>query len=78
MKDSMKIYNQMAKEMGKTTQEVANAANDWLRAGYNAEESAKLIKNSMQLSTVGMMDAAKATEVLISTKKGWKLATDDM
>jgi hypothetical protein len=47
MKDSLKIYNQMAKEMGKTTQEVANAANDWLRAGYNAEESAKLIKNSM-------------------------------
>jgi hypothetical protein len=47
MKDSMKIYNQMAKEMGKTTQEVAAAANDWLRAGYNAEESAKLIKNSM-------------------------------
>ena len=78
MKDSLKIYNQMAKEMGKTTQEVANAANDWLRAGYNAEESAKLIKNSMQLSTVGMIDSAKATEYLISTMKGWKLGVDDM
>lgn len=78
MKDSMKIYNQMAKEMGKTTQEVAAAANDWLRAGYNAEESAKLIKNSMQLSTVGMIESAKATEYLISTMKGWKLGVDDM
>ena len=78
MKDSLKIYNQMAKEMGKTTQEVANAANDWLRAGYNAEESAKLIKNSMQLSTVGMIDSAKATEYLISTMKGWKLGVNDM
>lgn len=78
MKDSLKVYNQMAKEMGKTTQEVANAANDWLRAGYNAEESAKLIKNSMQLSTVGMIDSAKATEYLISTMKGWKLGVDDM
>jgi TP901 family phage tail tape measure protein len=78
MKDSMKIYNQMAKEMGKTTQEVANAANDWLRAGYNAKQSAKLIKNSMQLSTVGMIDSAKATEYLISTMKGWKLGVNDM
>lgn len=78
MKESLKIYNKMATEMGKTTQEVANAANDWLRAGYNAEESAKLIKNSMQLSTVGMVDSAKATEYLISTMKGWKLGVDDM
>ena len=78
MKDTMKIYSQMASEMGKTTQEVAAAANDWLRAGYNAEESAKLIKNSMQLSTVGMIESAKATEYLISTMKGWKLGVDDM
>lgn len=78
MKDTIKIYSQMASEMGKTTQEVAAAANDWLRAGYNAEESAKLIKNSMQLSTVGMIESAKATEYLISTMKGWKLGVDDM
>jgi phage-related minor tail protein len=32
----------------------------------------------MQLSTVGMIDSAKATEYLISTMKGWKLGVDDM
>ncbi len=32
----------------------------------------------MMLSTLGMMDASKATEALISVLKGWKLSSDDV
>jgi hypothetical protein len=32
----------------------------------------------MKLSTLGMIDAAKATEYLISTMKGWKISAEDM
>jgi hypothetical protein len=74
----MGTYNDMASELGRTTQEVAAASNDWLRAGYANQEAAELTKSSMYLSTLGMIDSAKATEYLISTLKGWKLETEDV
>jgi hypothetical protein len=35
MRKSVSEYNKIAMEMGRTTQEVMTAANDWLRAGFN-------------------------------------------
>lgn len=78
LQESTKDYNSMATEMGRTTQEVMSAANDWLRAGYQTEQANSLIQNSMKLSTLGMIDSAKATEYLISTMKGWKLSVEDV
>lgn len=74
----LKEYNQLAKEMGRSTTSVADAANDWLRAGYEGKEAAELIKSSMYLSTLGMMDAATATRDLISVLKGWKLQSSEV
>ena len=71
-------YNDLAKEVGRTTQEVAEASNDWLRAGYEGEEAAELTRASMELSTLGMIDASTATTDLISVLKGWKLETEDV
>ena len=71
-------YNDLAKEVGRTTQEVAEASNDWLRAGYEGAEAAELTRASMELSTLGMIDASTATTDLISVLKGWKLETEDV
>ena len=71
--DMMLEFNDLAKEIGKTTEEIAEAANDWLRAGYEGQEASQLTEASMQLSTLGMISSADATSYLISVLKGWKL-----
>ena len=76
--DLMKGYNNIAKEMGRTTQSVADASNDWLRAGYQGKEAIDLTRASLQLSTLGMIDSATATTDLISALKGWKLEAKDV
>ena len=78
MKAAMKGYNEIAVDTGRTTEEVLTAANDWLRAGFDIKSANELIRDSMKLSTLGMIDSAKATEYLISTLKGWKLQTDEV
>ena len=71
-------FNKLGTEMGKTTQEIAAAANDWLRAGYEGQEASQLTEASMQLATLGMINSADATSYLISVLKGWKLAASDI
>lgn len=74
----MKDYVSLGHELGRTTTDVAAAANDWLRAGYEGKEAAELTKGSMMLSTLGMIESAEATKYLISTLKGWKLNAEDV
>lgn len=71
--DLMKTYNGLAKELGVTTQAIAEASNEWLRQGYTAEETNDLIQGSVYLSTLGMIDASQATEYLTSMLKGFRL-----
>ena len=70
-------YNNLAKEMGATTQEVAEGATEWLRQGKTAEETTKLLKASMTLSKVGAIESSQATELLTSALNGYKVATED-
>lgn len=76
--DMMLEFNDLAKEIGKTTEEIAEAANDWLRAGYEGQEASQLTEASMQLSTLGMISSADATSYLISVLKGWKLEASEI
>lgn len=71
-------FNDLAKSVGKSTQEVAIAANDWLRAGYAGQEATQLTEASMQLSTLGMIESSEATSYLISVLKGWKLEANEV
>ena len=73
MHDMMLDFTDLGAELGRTTQDVSQAANDWLRAGYAGEEAAELTKASAQLSTLGMIETADATSYLISVLKGWKI-----
>ena len=74
----LRDFNSLAKELGKSTSDVAAAANDWLRAGYAGEDAATLTKASMELSTLGMMEASEATTALISSLKGWQLEASEV
>lgn len=69
----MTTYNSMARELGATTTEVADAATDWLRQGKSISETNQLIQDSMKLSKVGMIDSADATTYLTSALNGYKL-----
>lgn len=75
-KDLMNTYNQMAKELGSTTNEIAEAADAWLRQGRSIDETNELIKDSAILSKIGMIDSADATEYLTSALNGYKLSAD--
>ena len=78
IKNMMLDFNDIAVKVGKSTLEVSQAANDWLRAGYEGQDAATLVENSMQLSTLGMINSAEATEYLISMLKGWKLEVKEV
>lgn len=76
--DLLSTYNKMGKELGATTAEVSEAANSFLRQGKSIEETNTLIKDSMILSKVGMIDSASATAYLTSAMKGYKLSTQEV
>lgn len=75
-KGLLDTYNQMAGELGATTEQVAEAANDWLRTGRSLDETNELIKNSMILSKIGMIDTGDATQYLVSALNGYKLSAE--
>lgn len=70
-------YNDMARELGVTTKEVAEGANDWLRQGKSAEETTKLLTASTMMSKIASMSAAEATEYMTSTLNGYKMEAED-
>ena len=74
----LKEYSNLADELGTTTQSVATASNDWLRAGYEGKEAAELTRASVMLSKLGMIEAGDATTYLISTLKGWKIEASEV
>lgn len=78
IKRMMQDFNKLGKEIGKTTTEIAEAANDWLRAGYEGAEASQLTEASMNLATLGMINSSDATSYLISVLKGWKLEASEI
>lgn len=73
----MKEFNETAQQMGATTTEVADSATAWLRQGKSVAETNELIKDSMMLSKIGMIDSAAATTYLTSAMNGYKVSAED-
>lgn len=77
-KSLMRSYTELGKTLGATTVEVATAANEWLRQGYEAEDQLKeLISASTKLSKLGMISASEATTALTSALKSFNLTAED-
>lgn len=72
-KSLMNTYNQMAQDLGATTTQISSAADDWLRSGKNISETNTLIKDSLILAKIGMIDTATATKDLMSIMNGYQL-----
>ena len=72
-KEMMRTYNSLAKELGTTTQAVAQSAAEWLRQGYSVSETNKLIQSSTYLSRLGFMDMSQSVTALTSVMKGFRV-----
>ena len=70
-------YNDLAKQLGSTTSEIANSANVWLRQGYSVNKVNELITSSLYLSKLGMLDTGTAAKDLTGIIKGFKLEVSD-
>lgn len=73
-----KDYNDLAKQLGATTIEVAKGSLEWFRQGKTIEETAKLTKASIVMSKLANMDSAQSTEYLTSIINGFKLNADEV
>lgn len=66
--------NDIAKDLGATTQEVISQTAAWAQLGYAMQDAINLAKDSSILSTISPeMDIDTATETLISTMKAYKI-----
>ena len=74
--DLLGQYNDLAQEVGATTMQVSDAADQWLRQGKTAAETTELIQQAMVLSKVGQMSSEAATRNLTSALRGYKLEAD--
>lgn len=74
----MVSYNDLGKEIGATTTEVALAADEWLRQGHSVAETNTLIQDSMMLSKIAQLDSADSTTYLTSAMKGYNVAANDV
>lgn len=70
-------YAQLAKQLGATTTEVAEAADTWLRQGYSIAETNELITYTMMLSKLGQLSSADAAKALTSAMRGYKVEVQD-
>jgi Xaa-Pro aminopeptidase len=70
-------YNQMAKELGTTTLEMAQGAVSWIRQGKSAEETTKLLTNSTMLAKLGNMDAVDATSKMTAVLNAYNMTAED-
>lgn len=70
-------YAKLARQLGATTLEVAEAADTWLRQGYNIAETNQLITYTLMLSKLGQLSSAEAAKALTSAMKGYKVSVED-
>jgi TP901 family phage tail tape measure protein len=75
--ESIKLYNQYARELGVGTKAVADSAVEWLRQGKSVSETNELIKTSTMFARVAQMDTVTATELLTAALNGYRLEAQD-
>lgn len=78
VKNLLKDYNSMAKQLASTTTQVGQAADDYLRAGKSMKESNQLIKDSIMLSKLGQINSSEATEDLLATMNGFDMSVNQV
>ena len=70
-------YNQLAQQMGVTTQAIAQGSLEWFRQGKTIEQTTELMTSSLMMATLGNMTAADATEKLTATLNGFQMQSEE-
>lgn len=72
--------NDVAKQMGVTTEEIINQSSSWSRLGYNtAEASTEMAKLSSQFASISPgMEVDEAQSGLVSIMKAWSIDPDQV
>lgn len=72
--------NDVAKQMGVTTEEIINQASAWSRLGYSSNEAAtQMAKLSSQFASISPgMDTSTAQSGLVSIMKAWDIDVSDV
>lgn len=72
-----KSFNDLGKEMGASTLEIARGSVEWFRQGRTVQETQELMRASMMLSKLGAMESADATNYLTSITNAFKIEVSD-
>ena len=75
--ESFDEYNEIAKELGVTTANVIDGANEWARQGRTAAETTELIRASTIQATIANMDYATSSKLLTATLNGYQKSADE-
>lgn len=73
----VKQYAQLAKQLGTTVTQVTEAADTWLRQGYDTAEANELITNTLYLAKLGQLDSTEAAKALTSAMKGYNITVEE-
>ena len=76
MWNSYEQYNEMAKELGQTTQDVIKSSALFYQQGLDTAESLKLTESTMKLATLAGADFETATEQMTSALRGFHMEMD--
>ena len=71
-------FNNLARELGSTTREVANGSLEWFRQGKTAQETTILLRDSTMMAKLANLDAAQSTEYMTSIMNGFQMQAEDM
>lgn len=80
LEDFYYASNEVAKQMGVTTQQILEQSSAWSRLGFNtAEQATKMAKYSSMFATISPgMDIDSATDGLVSVMKAFKIGAEDV
>lgn len=76
-KEMVQEYAALATEVGASVTDTIAAAVEWQRQGYSDDETNELIKDSMYLSVVGMVESEDAAKALTAAMKAYNVEVSD-
>lgn len=77
VREMVKEYAGLAKQLGVTITDITDAADTWLRQGYEIAEVNELIIQTTMLSKLGQLESAEAARALTSAMKGYKVSVEE-
>ena len=69
-------YNNLAKQLGATTQDVLKGSVEWFRQGKTIEETQELLKASITMAKLAGISSSESTQYLTSVLNGYQMSAE--